>query len=250
MSSTTVSPLVTPVILCGGYGTRLWPLSRSGFPEQFLVLSDQDSNRSLFQQAIARINAIGNQHIELGETLIVTNEEHRFLALDQIAEVLALTSTPCSFLLEPQSKNTALALTLAALAASESGNDPLLVATPANQTITNQDVFTVALQKAIRISREDKIVILKIGPTKAETGYGYIQVDQQKADGSCGVLAFTKKPNQETALQYLKEGNYFWNSGLFVLKASLWLKVLEQFWGDIATAVEKSWHKGQIDQMQ
>ena len=87
MSASTTSSLVVPVILCGGSGTRLWPLSRSGFPKQFLVLSGGDSNQSLFQQAIARVNAIGNEHIELSETLIVTNEEHRFLALDQLREL-------------------------------------------------------------------------------------------------------------------------------------------------------------------
>jgi mannose-1-phosphate guanylyltransferase/mannose-6-phosphate isomerase len=112
MSNSVRSSLVNPVILCGGSGTRLWPLSRSGFPKQFLVLSGDDFNQSLFQQAITRINAIGNAQINLGETLIVTNEEHRFLALDQLRE---LNSIQARLLLEPIGRNTAPALSLVAL---------------------------------------------------------------------------------------------------------------------------------------
>jgi mannose-1-phosphate guanylyltransferase/mannose-6-phosphate isomerase len=112
MSASATPSLVLPVILCGGSGTRLWPLSRSGFPKQFLVLSGDNSNQSLFQQAIARVNAIGNEHIELSETLIVTNEEHRFLALDQLRELNGIQAT---LLLEPVGRNTAPALSLTAL---------------------------------------------------------------------------------------------------------------------------------------
>jgi mannose-1-phosphate guanylyltransferase/mannose-6-phosphate isomerase len=144
MSTTTKSSLVTPVILCGGSGTRLWPLSRSGFPKQFLVLSGDGSNQSLFQQAIGRINAIGNSQIDLNPTLIVTNEEHRFLALDQLRELRGVEAT---LLLEPVGRNTAPALSLAALQALDNGVedlDPILVITPADQTVQNQAAFVKA----------------------------------------------------------------------------------------------------------
>ena len=127
---------VLPVILCGGSGTRLWPLSRAGFPKQFLVLSDNDSQYSLFQQAIERIHAVANSEIKLSTTLIVTNEEHRFLALDQLREMKnASKKLEAALLLEPSGRNTAPALTLAALYAQEhaagTNSDPILVVTPA-----------------------------------------------------------------------------------------------------------------------
>ena len=135
---------VTPVILCGGSGTRLWPLSRSGFPKQFLVLSGGDSKHSLFQEAIERINAIGNQDITLGPTLIVTNEEHRFLAIDQLRELPNITA---SLLLEPIGRNTAPALSLAAFQARDGGSnlelDPILVITPADQTVQNLSLIHI-----------------------------------------------------------------------------------------------------------
>jgi mannose-1-phosphate guanylyltransferase/mannose-6-phosphate isomerase len=147
MGSRATSSLVTPVILCGGSGTRLWPLSRAGFPKQFLVLSGEGSNQSLFQQAITRINSIGNAQIDLGETLVVTNEEHRFLALDQLRELKAIHAR---LLLEPVGRNTAPALSLAAMHALDNGAedlDPILVITPADQTVQNQAAFVRALQE-------------------------------------------------------------------------------------------------------
>jgi mannose-1-phosphate guanylyltransferase/mannose-6-phosphate isomerase len=144
---------VIPVILCGGSGTRLWPLSRSGFPKQFLVLSGDNSAKSLFQQAVERLNTVGSGNIQtsiaVGETLIVTNEEHRFLVTDQLRE---LPQVKASLLLEPIGRNTAPALTLAALYSSEPDSesnatfvDPILVVTPADQTIQDGAAFTKAL---------------------------------------------------------------------------------------------------------
>jgi mannose-1-phosphate guanylyltransferase/mannose-6-phosphate isomerase len=231
---------VLPVILCGGSGTRLWPLSRSGFPKQFLVLSDDGSHQSLFQQAIGRIHTVGGKDVNLGSTLIVTNEEHRFLALDQLRELKDIQST---LLLEPTGKNTAPALTLAALYAQEQGNDPILVVTPADQTVTNPAAFTKALSKSIHIAQSGDIAILGITPTAPETGYGYIKVSAAKAAAEDGfsVERFVEKPSEQVAKQYLAEGGYFWNGGMFVLKAGVWLAALKEFRPDILAATELAW---------
>ena len=232
---------VLPVILCGGSGTRLWPLSRSGFPKQFLVLSGADSKKSLFQQAIERIYSIANAEIKLGGTVIVTNEEHRFLALDQLRELKNIQAT---LLLEPSGRNTAPALTLAALYAGDADSDSILVVTPADQTIQNGPAFTKALQHTVSIASHGDIAILGITPTAAETGYGYIKT-QSKESSSVGgqytVERFVEKPDATTAQKYLEEGGYFWNGGMFVLKASVWLAALKEFRPDILAATKKAW---------
>lgn len=251
------------MILCGGSGTRLWPLSRAGFPKQFLVLSGDDSNQSLFQQAISRINAIstkdhaGIDQIKLGGTLIVTNEEHRFLALDQLRELKDIQAT---LLLEPVGRNTAPALTLAALQAGDdqelidfTQSDPILVITPADQAVKNQAAFVKALQDCVAVVNADQskqtIGILGITPTSPETGYGYI-----KRHGSIGphqeymVERFVEKPDAETAQNYCTDGNYLWNSGVFVMRASTWLAALNDFRADIFAATEAAWLGKVIDQ--
>jgi mannose-1-phosphate guanylyltransferase/mannose-6-phosphate isomerase len=263
MTSARSTISVIPVILCGGSGTRLWPLSRSGFPKQFLVLSGDDSNQSLFQQAIERINAIGDQNqgglnqvsIELGSTLIVTNEEHRFLALDQLRELKDIQAT---LLLEPVGRNTAPALTLAAFQAKDlkvgsESIDPILVITPADQTIQNQAVFIKALQDCVAIVSADDgkqtIVILGITPTAPETGYGYIKRNaKQGSQGEYAVERFVEKPDAQTAQAYLADGNYLWNSGMFVMRASTWLSALKEFRPDIYGATETAWVARTVDE--
>jgi mannose-1-phosphate guanylyltransferase / mannose-6-phosphate isomerase len=253
MSNSNISFVVTPVILCGGSGTRLWPLSRSGFPKQFLVLSGDGSNQSLFQQAITRINAIGGAQIDLAPTLIVTNEEHRFLALDQLRELKGVSAT---LLLEPVGRNTAPALSLAALQALDNGVedlDPILVITPADQTVQNQATFVKALQDCVAVVVEDKtkktIAILGITPSAPETGYGYIQRDSAKGkNNEFAVECFVEKPDAKTAQTYLVDGNYLWNSGMFVLRASTWLAALAQYRPDIAKATEAAWNNKVLDQ--
>jgi len=158
---------VVPIMLCGGSGTRLWPLSRSGFPKQFLVLSDNPQQHSLFQEAITRAQVAIGLHDDQRSALIVTNEEHRFLALNQAHELKNIKAT---LLLEPSGRNTAPALTLAALCAMDDGSDPILLVTPADQTITNQSAFEEAIQFAIRIAQSGTIAILGIPPDAPEIG--------------------------------------------------------------------------------
>jgi mannose-1-phosphate guanylyltransferase/mannose-6-phosphate isomerase len=231
---------VSPVILCGGSGTRLWPLSRTGFPKQFLCLTGQDS---LFQQAATRLAQLGGADITVGPPLLVTGEDHRFLAAEQLREAgIALGQV----LLEPAARNTAPALTLAALAAQSSGKDPVLVVTPADQTVVNSAAFTHAIQQAIEEAALGTIVILGITPDRPETGYGYIQV-KAGADTALPVKRFIEKPDAPKAQSYLEAGGYFWNAGMFVLKASVWLKALEQFRPDILRATCNSWAQRRED---
>ena len=157
---------VTPVILCGGSGTRLWPLSRTGFPKQFLCLTGKES---LFQQAALRLANLGSADIQVAAPIIVTGEDHRFLASEQLREIGVELGYA---LLEPVGRNTAPALTLAALAAMEGGADPVLVVTPADQTVVNADAFTSAMKQAVSEAALGTIVILGVTPDKPETGYG------------------------------------------------------------------------------
>jgi mannose-1-phosphate guanylyltransferase/mannose-6-phosphate isomerase len=236
---------VTPVILCGGYGTRLWPLSRTGFPKQFLCLT---GNESLFQQAAQRLAALGNDSILVADPVIVSGEDHRFLASEQLREVGIALGTA---ILEPAGRNTAPALTLAALAAVQNGQDPVLVVTPADQTIANQASFTIAVQQAIAQAEQGNIVILGVTPNKPETGYGYIHTDQSRSAPPCAnvlnVAAFVEKPNLQTAQQYLSEGGYYWNAGMFVLKASVWLAAIEQFAPTILQSTRTAWDARKTD---
>ena len=237
---------VTPVILCGGSGTRLWPLSRAGFPKQFLCLYGSES---LFQQAAERLAGLGADDIQVAKPLIVTSEDHRFLAAEQLREVgIELGAA----LLEPQGRNTAPALSLAALAATQaSGNeadeDPILVVTPADQAVAHTAAFTQAMQQAVREAAHGSIVILGITPDRPETGYGYIQAAAGSPQAALQVQRFVEKPDAATAQQYLAEGSYYWNAGMFVLKASVWLQALQQFRPDIHQATAQAWAQRSTD---
>ena len=224
---------VVPVVMAGGSGTRLWPLSRAGFPKQFLVIS---GTSSLFQQAVARLQGLAEPGIEVDGPLVVGNEEHRFLVLDQLREI---ASDPAALLLEPMGRNTAPALTLAALQAVEGGADPVLVVTPADQTVTMPAAFTAAVRRAVRDAAAGAIAILGVPPERPETGYGYILAEG--AAPAQRVARFVEKPDAPTAERYLKEGGYYWNAGMFVLRASVWLSALERLRPDIAEASRKAW---------
>jgi len=238
---------VLPVILCGGAGTRLWPLSRTGLPKQFLALSDDGSNRSLFQQGIKRVNAVRDQSIQIAETIVVTNEDYRFLALDQLSELQDIKAT---VLLETVGKNTAPALTLAALYALDGGDDPVLLVVPADQAVANEEIFINSLKKGIAIAKNGAIVILGVTPNSPETGYGYIKIkDIYESNDGFLVDKFIEKPSIENAKLYFTEGEYFWNSGIFLLKASVWLEALAKFRNDILVKVEKSWELRSIEKV-
>ncbi|MDO8418721.1 MAG: mannose-1-phosphate guanylyltransferase/mannose-6-phosphate isomerase [Rubrivivax sp.] len=220
---------VQPVIMAGGSGTRLWPLSRAGFPKQFLVLSGETS---LFQQAASRLHGLAGPDVAVRAPLVVCNEEHRFLVLDQLRE---MHTEPAAVLLEPVGRNTAPAVTLAALQAREDGTDPVLVVTPADQTVTDDAAFVAALTRAVRTAAEGAVVILGVTPDRPETGYGYIRAEGPR------VARFVEKPDLATAEQYLASGGYYWNAGMFVLRASAWLAALERFRPDILAACRAAW---------
>jgi mannose-1-phosphate guanylyltransferase/mannose-6-phosphate isomerase len=235
---------ITPVILCGGSGTRLWPLSRSAFPKQFLVLS---GNTTLFQQAVERLQSLKNPSTILNNTLIVTNEEHRFLVLDQLRE---MKDVKAQLLLEPVGRNTAPALTLAALQAAEAHEDPILVVTPSDQTVQDKLSFTKSLHDAIEEASKGLVVVLGIKPTKPDTGFGYIKKDKTE-DGhhAFKVLNYTEKPDLATAESYLKSGEYFWNGGMFVLRASVWLKAIQHFGPEIYESTLKAFNQKTNDDL-
>ena len=233
---------VVPVILCGGSGTRLWPLSRAGFPKQFLVLAGE---HSLFQQAVSRASGVMAEDILSAPPLIVTNEEHRFLALEQLREAGV---THASLLLEPVGRNTAPALTLAALHAMRDGADPVLVVSPADHHIPDSAAYTATVHNAVRVAATGAIVTLGITPDRPATGYGYIQYGASVGTYSeHDVIRFKEKPDLATAQALLRAGQHVWNSGLFVLKASVWLTALAQFRPDILTATKAVWQARAVD---
>jgi mannose-1-phosphate guanylyltransferase/mannose-6-phosphate isomerase len=229
-----------PVVMAGGSGTRLWPLSRAQFPKQFLVLQ---GDQSLFQQASRRLASLAAPDIRVEPTCVVGNEEHRFLVLEQLRE---LRQEGATLLLEPMGRNTAPAMTLAALHAMRSGADPVLAVTPADQTVVDEPAFTAALQRAVRLAAEGAIVILGIQPDRPEIGYGYIKAAGQ-ADGDMVVERFVEKPDLATAQRYLAEGRYFWNSGMFVVRASVWLAAIDRCRADIASATRAAWEQREVD---
>jgi mannose-1-phosphate guanylyltransferase/mannose-6-phosphate isomerase len=229
-----------PVILCGGSGARLWPLSRAGFPKQFLCLTGKES---LFQEATKRLMGLSGDNVKVCAPFVVTNEEHRFMALEQLREI---GIEPGLTLLEPVAKNTAPALTLAALAAVENGDDPVLVVTPADQNVGDVEKFNDAIDVATRMAVEGVIVILGIVPDRPETGYGYIRT--VVTDSSTFVVKrFVEKPDEITAKQYVEEGCYYWNAGIFVIKASVWLRAIESFRPDIAATARIAWTERRHD---
>ena len=233
---------VQPVVMAGGSGTRLWPLSRAAYPKQFLVLTAD--RKTLYQQAIERLAHLASDEFDVAAPITVGNEEHRFMVLDQLRE---LGISGGHVVLEPSGRNTAPAMTLAALDAAEGDNDPVLVVTPADHVVADQPAFATAMSTAIRAAAGGAVVVLGIKPDRPEIGYGYI-----KSAGSNGaarvVSQFVEKPDLVTAERYLADGHYTWNSGMFVLRASTWLDALQRFRPDIVAATRKAWAVRKTDQ--
>lgn len=210
--------------MCGGSGTRLWPLSRAGFPKQFISIFGKNS---LFQNSIDRLLCFNSKSIILEKFLILTGEEHRFLALQQFKET---SDMDVEFILEPESKNTAPALTLAALHALKSGNDPVLVVTPADHMVERKDYFAKTIKKSIGLANDGNIVVLGIKPRSPETGFGYIKKAGIKGKfDEYDVESFVEKPTQAKANLLINDSNFFWNSGIFIMKASIWLDAINFF---------------------
>jgi mannose-1-phosphate guanylyltransferase / mannose-6-phosphate isomerase len=241
----SAAAVVVPVILAGGSGTRLWPLSRALHPKQYLSLG-VNGDGTLFQQAALRLATLADTGLDVRAPCIVANEEHRFTVVDQLREVAI---EPARVLLEPSGRNTAPALALAALEASRvTDADPILVVTPADHAIGVPGAFTAALRLAVRAAETGGIVVLGIQPDRPDTGYGYIRADGAAArDGAMHVAAFVEKPDLATAERYLADGGYYWNSGMFVLRASVWLAALGRFRADIVSASEAAWNTASAD---
>lgn len=213
--------MLIPVVLSGGAGTRLWPVSREGYPKPFMKLPD---GQTLLEKAYARAAALIPQG---GPIITVTNREHYFASKDQFAKA-GLSLHRAHFLLEPEGRNTAPAIAVAAqLVAREYGPDALMVVMAADHLIQDIDAFQQATLHALELARQDYLVTYGIQPTRAETGFGYIQVGEKlDAVGGCKVLRFVEKPDLVTAQQYLKGGGFLWNSGMFCFSAGAILKEL------------------------
>ena len=241
-----MTPLI-PVILCGGAGTRLWPLSREAEPKQFLALTG--GGHSLLQQTALRLAGLDGlvKDAQLAPTpILVTQDETRFLVAGQLADIGVPTG---QIVLEPVGKNTAPALTLAALQAlaAHPGQDPVLLAMPADHVVTQQQAFVQAVAQALPGALQGAVVTFGIVPDRAETGYGYIEVQLRAgaaaSDTSGGlqtIKAFVEKPDAATAERYVQGGRHLWNSGLFMLRASVWLKALGHYRPDILAACEQA----------
>ena len=232
---------ITPVILCGGSGTRLWPLSRHHYPKQFLNIV---GDHTLFQQTILRVLLLESKPYYIDEIIIVTNENHRFLVLEQIDNLKI--KKPIRIILEPVSRNTAPALTLAALANMEKGIDSNMIVVPADHYIKNNINFSTLIKKALDQIDLKSIILLGIKPKSPNTGYGYIEYSGNSFVKT--VKTFKEKPNLSQAKEFLKKGNYSWNAGIFILKTSVWLDAIEIVNKKIINNIKKSWEKKYIDQ--
>lgn len=234
-----------PIILSGGSGTRLWPLSRSAHPKQFLPLID---SQSLFQTTIQRLQQIENEHpsksLNLLSPIVVCNQDHRFLVAEQLR---AIKQTASQIILEPIGRNTAPALTVAAFNAVKMQSDAVLVVMPADHAVKDTVEFRAKISQAVELANQEKVVTLGIIPTHPETGFGYIKRGEEITENAFILDRFVEKPDKTTAQSYLDEGDYFWNSGLFIVRADRWLNLIKQFRQDIFDACQKAIEKELID---
>ncbi|MGI1677483.1 MAG: mannose-1-phosphate guanylyltransferase/mannose-6-phosphate isomerase [Cellvibrionaceae bacterium] len=212
--------MLIPVILAGGSGSRLWPLSRQQFPKQFLSLFGE---HSMLQQTLLRLNGLEG----LSDPIIVCNEDHRFTVAEQLQKI----GIKGSIVLEPIARNTAPAITLAAMLANDIDPDAKLLVLAADHLIKDVDVFQAAVTAASQCADKGNLVTFGVVPTRPETGYGYINTDKNSGDVKTGLKTkrFVEKPDLKTAEKYLADGNYFWNSGMFVFTAAAFLNSLQEY---------------------
>jgi mannose-1-phosphate guanylyltransferase/mannose-6-phosphate isomerase len=225
---------IQPVILSGGSGTRLWPLSREAYPKQFLPLASEQTMLQATWQRVAPIAARG--------PLVIANEEHRFVAAEQLQQVGA---EPAAIILEPVGRNTAPAIAVAALEATRDGGDALLLVLPSDHVINNETAFRSAVQAAAAAAEAGKLVTFGIVPTGPETGYGYIKAAD--GQGLRAVERFVEKPDLGTATRYVSSGQYYWNSGMFLFKASRYLQELECFQPAMLAGSRQAWQQARRD---
>jgi mannose-1-phosphate guanylyltransferase/mannose-6-phosphate isomerase len=233
------TPPLLPVILSGGSGTRLWPLSRESHPKQFHALVGQ---HTMLQDTATRLDALDGVPVT-HRPLVVCNTEHRFMAAEQLRAV----GMDAAILLEPVGRNTAPALALAALLAIRDGGDPVLLVMPSDHVIADTATFHQSVRRAYTQAAQGAMLTFGIVPSRAETGYGYIQTGAELAEGVRQVQGFAEKPDADTARRYVDSGQYLWNSGLFMVKASVWLRALGEFRPDILAACTQAMEQAQTD---
>ena len=233
--------LIQPVILSGGSGTRLWPLSREQYPKQLQPLNGLDS---LIQSTVLRLDAYSGAR-RIAETIVVSNEDYRFITAEQFRQIHRPFH---SIILEPAGRNTAPALTVAARIAQEIDPDPILLAMPADHLVRDAAAFCRAIEQGADLAAEGAIVTFGIEPDRAETEYGYLRLGQAQADGNAYRLAnFVEKPDLETARRYVDDGSYLWNSGIFIMRASVWLEAMSRYAPQMLEACEASYRDGEKD---
>jgi mannose-1-phosphate guanylyltransferase/mannose-6-phosphate isomerase len=225
---------ILPVILSGGSGTRLWPLSREAYPKQFLPLTGE---RTMLQATWLRVADVAAH-----PPIVVANESHRFVAAEQLQQA---GTAPSAILLEPIGRNTAPAIAAAALEARRNGDDPLLLVLPSDHLINDIARFHQAIAQAAAIAEQGKLVTFGIQPTAPETGYGYIKA--VAGDGPRAIERFVEKPDLATAETYVASGEYYWNSGMFLFRASRYLEELERLQPQILAACRTAWEKARRD---
>ena len=226
---------ICPVILCGGSGTRLWPLSRTKYPKQFVELAD---GSTLFKNTLQRTR----DEDFFTDPLVVCNRSHRFYA-DTSLQDLGIKGT---IILEEEPRNTAPAIALAAFKALEEGDTPLLIL-PADHAINDSATFCTKVKEALSFVEKDFIVTFGIKPMSPETGYGYIKQGEALGDNAYLVDSFVEKPNKKNAKKMIEEGGFFWNSGMFFVKPSVYLRELQEFEPTIYHACKKAWADRNLD---
>lgn len=233
---------ITPVILSGGSGTRLWPLSRELYPKQLLSFS---GGNTLLQETVRRLDGLTGE--EVGKPLVVCNEESRFLVGEQMAQT---GREPWKIILEPEGRSTAPALTLAALFVLRTGTDAVLLVQPADHVMRNAARFHAAIRRGAELARRGMLVTFGIKPTRAETGYGYIRQGKPlagKGSKAYRLAAFVEKPSTNTARGYLKSRTYQWNSGIFMMLASSWVDQMLRHRPDIVQSCKTALERGKVD---